>query len=176
MQTHEIVNTLNTYTKDQLVEMIMTLGVDSTFKLITRDMAKLFHSTIKAGQQMIFIDLANIHGLNHAYSMSLADQFINNVLNVFRHNDTWIRWGSDEIVVIMESGEVCDLIDRLHIEMLKNNLYAVYGIITTSNNLEESVNRADAIVMNAKLQLEKFGLKADRNELYSVKTSVVVSE
>lgn len=154
----------------------MTFGVDSTFKLINRDFAKMFHSHIESDKTLLFIDLANMHGLNHKYSMSLADQFINNVLNTFRHNDTWIRWGSDEIVVILDSGNVCELINRLHVEMTANNLYAVYGIVTTSTDLQESIDRADAIVMSAKSQLEKYGLKAGRDEVYSVKASVVVSE
>lgn len=167
---------LSEMTRDQLIDMVCNLGIDSTFKLINRDIAKLFYSTIEAGKTMLFIDLANMHGLNHKYGMNTADQFINNVLDTFRHSDLWIRWGSDEIVCIMESGCVVDFIGRLDAVMAQNDLYAVYAYVTTSDSLCESVNRADVVCMDAKKQLEKFGLKAGRNDEYTRLTSTVVTE
>ena len=167
MQTDVLRNQLQDYTREQLIDLVCTLGIDSTFKLLNRDAALLFQSTIEEGKTLLFIDLANMHGLNHKYSMSLADQFINNVLDCFRHSDTWIRWGSDEIVCIMESGDIVEFIGRLDVAMKENDLYAVYAYVTTS---------ADCICMAAKRQLERFGLKASRDQEYVRMCSTVVTE
>ncbi len=162
--------------KAELVNLVCNLAIDSTFNLMTRDIAKLFFGTIEAGKTMLFIDLANMHGLNHKYGMTTADQFINNVLDQFRHTDTWIRWGSDEIICIMNDGDLVDFIGRLDSAMAANDLYAVFAHITTSDSLCERVKRADEICMMAKAQLEKFGLKAGRNDDYCRLTSMVVTE
>jgi GGDEF domain-containing protein len=163
-------------TQAELIDLICSLGIDSTLGLMTKDTAMLFHSEIEAGKTLLYIDLANIHGANHLYGREMVDQFTHNVLNQFRHSDTWIRWGGDEIVCILNNGDIVDFIDRLDLIMSTNNLYAVYAYVTTSSSLEESVNRADAICMQCKLQLEKFGLKADRCEEYKRLSSQVVTE
>jgi GGDEF domain-containing protein len=170
------IDQLNEMTKEQLINLVCQLGIDGTFKLMTRDMATIFHSHIESGKILLFIDIANMHAMNHLYGMSTVDQFINNVIDNFRSSDTWIRWGSDEMVCIMNSGDLVEFIDRLDSDMRDNNLSAVYAHVTTSNSLLESISRADAICMNAKLQLERFGLKASRDEVYTRLTSVVVTE
>lgn len=172
----KLMTALNDMSKDQLVDLVCKLSIDATFKLMNRDIAKLFYSNIESGKTLLFIDLANMHGLNHKYGMSTADQFINNVLNQFRHSDMWIRWGSDEIVCIMNSGDLVDFISSLDRAMADNDLYAVFAHITTSDSLCESIDRADSIAMAAKFQLEKFGLKAGRSDEYTRLTSTVVTE
>lgn len=172
----DITNQLQAMSKEDLVSLACKLAIDSTFQLLNRDIAKLCYSKIDSGKTLLFIDLANMHGLNHKYGMNTADQFINNVLDQFRHTDLWIRWGSDEIVCVMNSGDAVDLISRLDRVMADNDLYAVYAHITTSESLIESINRADSVAMNAKAQLEKFGLKAGRNDPYCRFTSTVVTE
>lgn len=167
---------LDTMSKEQLIDLVCKLSIDGTFKLLNRDIAKLFYSEITAGGILLFIDLANMHGLNHKYGMSTADQFINNVLDQFRHSDTWIRWGSDEIVCVMASGDIVDFIGRLDYAMAENDLYAVYAYVTTSESLLETIERADTVCMNAKDQLDKFGLKARREDQYCRFTSTVVTE
>jgi len=171
-----LIANLNTLDKDALVSLVCQLSIDSTFRLMNRDIAKMFYSTIESGKTLLFIDLANMHGLNHRYGMDTADQFINNVLDQFRHSDFWVRWGSDEIVCILNSGDIVDFIGRLDYAMQENDLYAVFAYVTTSESLCESIKRADTIAMAAKAQLEKFGLKAGRNEQYCRLTSTVVTE
>lgn len=169
-------NTLESMTKDELVNLTMQLGVDGTFKIINRNFALIFHTKIEASKTLVMIDLANMHGINHLKGMNVVDYCINNVLEGFRSSDTWIRWGSDEFVVLLNSGDVVDFINRFDAVMQENDLYATYGIVSTSTDLVESINRADAVVMAAKLQLEKFGLKAGRNDHYVRLTSTVVCE
>jgi GGDEF domain-containing protein len=163
-------------TQAELIDLICSLGIDSTLGLMTKDTAMLFHSEIESGKTLLYIDLANIHGANHLYGRETVDQFTNNVIKHFRHSDTWIRWGGDEIVCILNSGDIVDFIGRLDRIMSDNNLYAVYAYVTTSESLEESVNRADMICMQCKAQLEKFGLKAGRCDPYVRLSSQVVTE
>jgi GGDEF domain-containing protein len=176
MNNQDVRATLESMSKADLVELALNLGIDGTFKLINRNFALLFYTEIESGKTMLMIDLANMHGINHKYSMSTVDQFINNVLDQFRSSDFWIRWGSDEIIVILNSGDAVDFISRLDAVMAENELYAVYGIVTTSNNLVESINRADSIVMAEKCRLERCGLKPDRNQEYCRLASSIVCE
>lgn len=176
MNTEMIRETLQQMNHNDLVEFAMKLGIDRGFGIMTRGMAQMFYSTIDTGKTLIFLDLANIHAANHKYTMNTVDQFVSSVLDQFRHNDTWIKWAGDEIVCILENTDtdIAAFIDRLDNVMAEHNLYAVYGVVTTSTDLVESVKRADAIVSATKLDLELSGKKPDRNEEYRRLDSVTV--
>lgn len=179
MNTATITETLNTYSKAELITMLIENGIDRAFGIMTRNMAELFHSNIDAGKSLVFVDIANMHGMNHSEKMGFmpgVDKRIDTVLAQFRHSDLWIRWGGDEIVVVLNSGEVCEFISRLDAAMAREELYAVYGIVETSTSLVESVKRASNITMACKAQLEKHGLKAGRDDEYVRLTSQVVCE
>lgn len=170
----DIRSTLETMSKDQLIDMMMSMGVDRAFGIMSRNMAETFYGSIEAGKTLIMVDIANMHAMNHLYSMDGVDQRIKAVTDVIRHSDLVIRWGGDELVIVLNSGNVEDYIARLDTLMHQNDLYAVIGSVITSESLAESVKRADAIVMQTKLMLEETGQKPNRDEAYRVLPSVIV--
>lgn len=173
MNTDSIRATLETYNKEELITLLLENGIDRAFGVITRNMAQTFYENIESGKTLIMLDIANMHAMNHLYGMAAVDQRIKTVTDFIRHSDMVIRWGSDEIVIMLNSGDTEQYIDRLDRLMADNELYGVYGIVTTSDSLAESVERADRIVMTVKLMLEETGQKPDRNETYRVLPSWV---
>jgi GGDEF domain-containing protein len=163
-------------TREELIAMVEKLTIDSAFGIINRNAAELSYSTIESGKQLIMFDIANMHGANHKYTMAGVDTMIRTLINEFRHSDILIRWGGDEIVILLNSGCALEYIDRFDTVARANNLYGVYGIVTTSNSLVESVARADALVMQVKLCLELNGMKTSRDQEYSLLDSHVVNE
>lgn len=162
--------------RDELIAAIEILTIDAAFGIMNRNAAMLKHSTIESGKSLIMFDIANMHGANHKYTMCGVDNMIRTLINTFRQSDILIRYGGDEIVILLNSGNALEYIDRFDAVARANNLYGVYGIVTTSTSLEESVNRADALVMAVKTSLELNGLKASRDQEYSLLDSHVVTE
>jgi diguanylate cyclase (GGDEF)-like protein len=168
--------TLETMNKDELVNMLMSMGMDRAFGVISRNMAETFYTSIESGKTLIMIDIANMHAMNHKFNMNGVDTRIKNVTDVIRHSDLVIRWGGDELVIVLNSGNVADYLIRLDELMAANDLYAVYGVVTTSESLSESVARADEKISATKLMLEVTGQKPDRNAEYVKLNSVTVYE
>lgn len=163
-------------TREELIALIEKLSIDSAFQVMNRNAAELRYSTIKSGKSLIMVDIANMHAANHKYTMHGVDTMIQNVIDSFRHSDIVIRWGGDELVIILNSGCPLEYITRFDQVMRNNNLYGVYGVVTTSDNLRESVKRADALVMQVKLCLELNNMKPSRDQEYMVLDSHVVNE
>lgn len=134
------------------------------------------HANIPAGKKLIFIDMCNIHAMNHKYLMAGVNERWVNVFNHMRLTDILIKWGGDEFVIILNDGDVEQFLDRLDDTFHKFDCYAVYSVVTTSNSLNESVARADAIAMKKKLELEQTGQKPGRDEPYRVLPSHIVYE
>lgn len=179
MQAINIRNTLESMSKDDLINLVMENGIDRAFGIMTRNMAELFHSTIESDKYLVFVDLANIHAANHSEEMGYmagVDEKIRVVTDNIRHSDLVIRWGGDEIVIVLNRGDINTYLDRLESLMLENNLYCVYGIVKTSDSLTETVKRADRIVNAVKDDLERSGKKPGRNEPYKRLDSVTVYE
>lgn len=168
--------TLETMDKNELIDMLMNMGMDRAFGVISRNMAETFYTTIEAGKTLIMVDIANMHALNHAFTMAGADERIKNVTDTIRHSDLVVRWGGDEIVIVLNSGNVSEYIIRLNELMAANDLYAVICAVTTSESLVETVNRADEKISATKLMLEVTGQKPDRNAPYVCLNSIVISE
>ena len=167
---------LETMNKEELIAMMMDLGMDRAFGVISRNMAQSFYKTIDSGKILIMIDIANMHAANHLFTMDGTDRRIKNVTDAIRMSDLVIRWGGDELVIVLNSGDIEDYLVRLDELMQANDLYGVYGVVTTSTDLAESVNRADSIVSATKLMLEVTGQKPDRNAQYVCLNSVTVYE
>lgn len=167
---------LNQMSKEELTQLILDLGMDRAFGIISRNMAETFYTTIEADKTLIMVDIANMHALNHAFTMAGADERIKNVTDVIRHSDLVVRWGGDEIVIVLNSGNVAEYIIRLNELMAANDLYAVICAVNTSNSLVETVNRADEKISATKLMLEVTGQKPDRNAPYVCLNSVIIGE
>lgn len=176
MNLTQITQTLESMSKEDLVKFATMLGIDRGFGIMTRNMAQTLMSDIEAGQTLVFADLCNVHAANHLYTMAGYDERVDRVLAEVRHSDTIIKWGGDEIVFIVNSGNVAEYVSRIKELMAANDIYAVFGIVTTSTSLVESVKRADAIVSVTKLMLETTGQKPSRDAEYVCLESIVVSE
>ncbi len=163
-------------TRDQLIALIEQLTIDSAFGIINRNGAMMRYNDIEDGRTLILLDLCNLHALNHKYTNAGVDQLIRNVVNQFRHDDSVIRYGGDELVIILNSGNGQEYVKRFDSVMHANDMYAVYAIVTTSNGLENSVAKADELLTAVKVSIELNGMKPDRNQPYELLDSHVISE
>lgn len=169
----DIRSTLESYTKDQLIEMLLNSGVDRAFGVMTRNMAETFHGTIDADKDLIFLDIANMHAMNHLYGMDGVDSRIKNVTDAIRHSDLVVRWGGDEIVILVNSGSIAVYVNRLIALMEQNDLYGVMTVVKTSTSLAESVKRASDHTMQVKDMIDQSGRKPSRDAGYIRLDSVV---
>lgn len=162
----------------ELESQVKTLSNDPFTGILNAAGALLTHPTIPANKTLIFIDMCNLHAMNHLYSMNGTNQrWIESLAFMkMRLNDVLIKWGGDEFVIIIDSESTEGFIERLDASFHANDCYAVYGVVTTSNSLQESVNRADSLVMKKKLELENAGLKPHRDAPYICLDSHVVYE
>lgn len=132
---------------------------------------------ICAGRKLVQIDICNMHAANHMYTMDGVDKLICAFVDQFRHTDTIIRWGGDEIVIIPSDDSNMDAFcTRLDVVLHDNNLYGVIAVVTTSTDITETVKRADMLVSAVKLSLELNHMKPGRDELYRVLDSHIVYE
>ncbi len=166
----------NELSREELIARINQLEIDSAFGILNRNGAMARYSTIESGKSLIMVDIANMHAANHKFTMNGVDTLIRNVVKEFRHDDLVIRFGGDELVILLNSGNAEEYVKRFDAAMKQNHLYAVYAIVTTSNSLLESVVRADALVSEVKYALELNGMKPDRSAEYKVLESHIISE
>lgn len=164
-------------TREDLIAMIESLSYDKSFGVMKKERGILDYGNIADGTDVIFIDLANVHAANHLYTMDGYDQFVRNVLDNIKHEDTVIKFGGDEIVIIPRNGtHLEEYINRLMALMYSNNIYAVIATMKSMNGLCATVKELDVIVSGEKLRLEESGLKPCRDEKYRVLESVVIYE
>jgi len=132
---------------------------------------------ICSDHKLVQIDIANMHAANHAFTMDGVDKLICSFVDNFRHTDTVIRWGGDEIVIIpSDDSNMEAFVKRLDYVLHDNNLYAVIAVVTTSEDITETVGRADELVSAVKLSLELNHMKPGRDELYRVLDSHIIYE
>lgn len=162
--------------KEELIAVIEKLSSDAFTGHMNAAFAKMTHSRIPANKYLIMVDLCNVHAMNHKYTMNGTNARWIKIFADMRLEDIVIKWGGDEFVLIIDTDDINGFIARLDEKMHANNCYAVYGVVKTSNDLEESVNRADTIVNLVKYNLEINGLKPGRDEEYKVLESHVIFE
>lgn len=162
---------------EALRDMIRQLQNDCTFQVLNKNGLMALHSDIEDGKDLIFIDLCNVHSANHKFTMAGYDELVNNALVDFRHSDIWAKIGGDEFVVILNSGNVVDFIDRLNAAMRLNNVYAVFAAVKTHGGLKNSIDAADMLVSEVKLSLELNGMKPSRSEEYKcLESHIIIAE
>lgn len=167
---------LNSLTKAQLISMVNSLCTDPFTHIMNASAAYTFHSAIPANKALLMIDFCSIHSMNHKYTMNGTNE---RWINIFKNNrleDILIKYGGDEFVVIIDQDSVAGYIEKLSAKMIENDSYAIVAIVTTSNSLKESVNRADAIVTAAKYSQEINGMKPDRDAEYCMGDSHFIYE
>jgi GGDEF domain-containing protein len=169
-------STIDTMSMDVLKAYARKLEIDPAFGCYNRGAGELNYPTVKNGYAVVFIDIANMHALNHKYTMAIVDEFIANVINVARDSDIVYRHGGDEIVCVVPAADVNGFVDRLDSVMSDNNLYGVYGIVYCNKNtaIQNAVKRGDELVMAVKAILDANGSRPDRNALYVKYDSVRV--
>ena len=137
---------LNTYTREQLISMIETLGFDANFGMFQRDYA------IRAidGQfgDVMFLDIDDFKELNTRLGYQEANRLVNDAFSVFTSNKSYVvfRWFSgDEIVIFSRGGiwweDTCNAHQKL-------SFTAAIGKV--QGNLIEVVNALSVKVMRAK--------------------------
>lgn len=167
---------LDGLTKEELLVVINGLLTDPFTHIMNASAANTFHKNIPAGKMLLMIDMCNVHGMNHKYTMDGTNERWINIFSDNRLEDVLIKWGGDEFVVILDIESVAGYIERLQQKMIANDVYAIVGIVTTSNNLKESVCRADNIVTAAKYSQEINGMKPGRDEVYCMGDSHFIYE
>lgn len=170
----DIQATLQTMNKDELIAFLSNVMYDQHTGYLLGSAAVKIHATIESGKSLVYVDMCNVHACNHTYTTTgTNDRWIK---SFGRRNDNIIKWGGDEFVILLDNEDAQGFVDRLVTTMRDNDVYAVIGTVTTSNSLIETVQRADAIVMQTKLMLEAIGKKPHRDAPYVCLDSVIVTE
>jgi len=170
MQTYNELKAEN----ELLRSLIAKLQMDCTFGILNKNGAMMLYGNVEDGKNLIFIDLCNVHAANHKHTMAGYDAMINKMLDSFRHSDTIIKYGGDELVIILNSGNPEEYMKRMDYVMQQNNIYAVMVSVKTQGGLQKSIDKADAIVSEVKMSLELNGMKPDRNEEYTCLDSHII--
>lgn len=168
--------TIETMSHSELIAYAKKLEWDSAFSCLKREAGELRLPIVSAGYTLLFIDIADMHGANHKYTMAMVDGFIQNVINDMRYTDIVYRHGGDEIVCVLKTDNISAVIDRIDSIMSANNLYGVYAAVFCNNNtpIANAVKRGDQAVMAIKSALDSNGKKAGRKDTYVKRDSVRV--
>lgn len=183
-------NHLSNLTQDQLIGLIayqneiiksaakniQSLQIDPMTGIMNASGAFTFHSTIPADKALLMIDMCNVHAMNHKYTMDGTNERWINIFSDNRLEDTLIKYGGDEFVVILDSNDVAGYIERLENKMIANDVYAIVSVVNTSNSLKESIDRADEIVTAAKYTQEINGMKPSRDTEYCIGDTHIIYE
>lgn len=167
---------INTLSRTELEQLTHSLMWDQHTGYMLGSAAAVLLRRITPGRRLVFVDFCNVHACNHFYG-GLAptnERWVASFQS--RDDDTIIKWGGDEIAILLPDVDVDGYITRLTGAMRTNNVYAVIGIVTTSDDLMETIVRADSIVTKKKVELEESGQKPHRDEPYVCLDSFVVRE
>ena len=175
-RTMNIHDALKIMTRDELIALLTETTNDPFTGIMNAAGAKAFHSRIPENKALLFIDMCNVHAMNHKYTMNGTNKAWMNIFADNRLEDVLIKWGGDEFVVIIDRDTLEGYLTRLQEKMIANDVYAIVAIVTTSNSLQESVNRADDIVSSAKYMQELNGMKPGRDEAYSMGDTHIIYE
>lgn len=167
---------LQKLTKAELIALLTQTVNDPFTGIMNAAGAKAFHSRIPSDKALLFIDMCNVHGMNHKYTMDGTNKAWMNIFADNRLEDILIKWGGDEFIVILDMNTLDGYLTRLQEKMIDNDVYAIVAVVSTSNDLEESVNRADCIVSAAKYTQELNGMKPGRDEAYSMGDTHIIYE
>lgn len=170
-------------TQSELIAIIETqkaqielLQIDPFTGILNASGAFTFHSSIPANKALLMIDMCNVHAMNHKYTMNGTNERWIRIFDDNRLEDILIKYGGDEFVVIIDINDLNGYIDRLLTKLSDNDCYAIVAVVSTSNSLKESVDRADLIVSAAKYTQEINGMKPGRDEEYSMGDSHIIYE
>ena len=113
--------------------------------------------TLTGSEDVIFLDIDNMHALNAEYGYAGVDGCIRESLAALRQHDISIaRWYSgDEVILVVPSGDGTGTARRLRDVMRSNGLSATFGVVCASCDLVESVTRAADKVQLAKANGER---------------------
>lgn len=162
--------------KEELIVVLNKVIWDAHTGFLSGNAAAALGASVEAGDIAVYLDFCNVHACNHFYGglMGTNTRWINCFTS--RGDDTIIKWGGDEIVVLLKNYDVEGYIHRLVNSMKENNVYAVITIVRTSSDLIETIARADTICTSVKNELERTGKKPHRDAPYVCLDSIVVYE
>jgi diguanylate cyclase (GGDEF)-like protein len=171
---HNILD-LSTLSYDKLLEYATKVSIDRSFEIMKKEACLFQYENISNGEIVILIDIANMHAMNHFYSMNGVDTRIKNFCAELRSNDIVAKFGGDELVIIVKStNDIIAYTDRIVEIMRSNDLYGVIAVTFSNNGLNATFNHLDTHLSSMKLALETLGLKADRNAEYACGLSQVI--
>ena len=137
---------LNTYTREQLISMIETLGFDVNFGMFQRDYA-IRAIDGKSGEVM-FLDLDNFKSLNAEHGYEATNKMVREAFAELTQNNRYVvfRWFSgDEIVIFAGKG-----IRAFEVKRVRSKIAFTGAIGTVNGDLVNVVNTLSVKVMRAK--------------------------
>jgi hypothetical protein len=167
---------LEKMSKNELIELLNGGMWDQHTGFLLGNFASVVWGELPAGKAAVFIDFCNAHAGNHKFTMAgQSARWTNSISLCVRPGDKITKWGGDEFVVILDSSDAAGFVARCAAECLRNEVHAVFAVVTTSNDLRETVNRADTIAMAEKRRIEAAGEKQGRDEAYKCGRNYFVS-
>jgi len=176
MATSEAIKFEN-LTREELIAYCYGTMNDAFTGYMKKETALFLHKNIPSGKALLFVDMCRVHKLNHTLgSMDATNERWIKSFSQMRYSDMIIKYGGDEFVILIEQKDVIGYIDRLTTAMLENEVYSIISVVTTSNDLAESIKRGDAIVNQYNGFLEELNMKPDRDAPYVCLPSTVIYE
>lgn len=155
--------------------VIYRLSLDPVFQCLTKAAGLKRYRTLRGFSHLVYLDIANMHGLNHKYNSTRADGFIKSVIDNVRSRDVVIRWGGDEFVFLVNTTDISTFCNKLGALLHQNNLYAVitHSQVRNGEQLLSIVEQTDDVCMQIKRHLEKTGQKPGRNDDYVMMDNII---
>jgi hypothetical protein len=159
-----------------LVQLLQQVIWDSHTGFLAGNAAVVLGASIEPGDIALFIDFCNVHACNHFYGGMTGTNERWKASFATRGDDTIVKWGGDEVIVLLRDYDVEGYLARLIHAMRENNVYAVIAVVRTSDNLVETAHRADALCTSVKNHLEETGQKPHRDAPYVCLDSHIIYE
>jgi predicted signal transduction protein with EAL and GGDEF domain len=137
------------------------------------DWALMFRRTTEVDNLLVYVDMGNLHALNHAIGMRSSTFWMTECVKQLRHSDV-VRVGGDEWALVVGPEDVDGLLDRLTSMLTGAGLYATVVVTRCSGDLEADITEADEHCERHKLLLERTGAKPERRDGYRMLTTDVL--
>lgn len=148
---------INTLSRSAAIELLSQVMYDQHTGYLLGS-AAIHTVSVNPGDTMLYIDFCAVHSCNHAYTMEGTNA---KWINSFRGTDNVIKWGGDELIVMLPYADTEGAINRLVSNMQYNDVYAVIVVLTCDDSLVSTAIRADRILTDVKKGLDKVSRNAE---------------
>lgn len=157
---------LDHMSRTELEELLLKTMYDAFTGYLLPAAAVALLGDLRPDQALVYVDFCNVHACNHKYSIPGTNARWVATFETVRKEDTIIKFGGDEFVVILKASDADGYVHRLVSAMRDNGVYAVVAVLRTSGKLLDVAGEADRIVSARKLWLEETGRKPGRDDPY----------